>query len=387
MDVRKLVNVEQVVKWRRHFHMYPEIAFKEYETSNYIVKELASYPEIEVLRPTETSVVAVLKGAKPGKTVGLRADFDALPIEEEADVEFKSKNPGVMHSCGHDCHAAMLLGAVDVLYGLRNDLSGTVKFIFQHAEEVEPGGAKQIIETGVLDDVDAFYGSHVSGEDPAGVILVASGPVYANADLFSIKLKGKGAHAARPDASIDTLLVGTEVVQALNYIVSRNISSAERAVLTVGMFHAGTADNIIPDTAAIGGTVRTYKPEIRDLMERRISEVTEGICSAYGASCDVNYVRGYSAVINDNKLYTMVKEIAADVLPDVNVKEMQPIMGGEDFSAYGKIAPAFFSGIGAKPNTIEHYGHHHPKFTIDEASLPIGTTMYAAFVLRVLGGE
>jgi amidohydrolase len=383
MDISKLVvDSQKVTEWRRHFHMYPEIAFKEYETANYIAEELAAYPGIEVLRPTETSVVAVLKGALPGKVVGLRADIDALPIGEEADVPFKSKIPGTMHACGHDCHAAMLLGAVDALYKLKDGLHGTVKFIFQHAEEVEPGGASQIIPTGALDDVRVFYGAHVSSMDETGTITASPGPVYANADFFQIDIQGKGGHAARPESSVDPLLAAAEIVTALHHVVSRNVPSAERAVVTVGMFQAGTADNIIPDTAMLRGTVRTYKPEMRDLAERRIREIATGICAAYGATAQVIYRRGYSAVVNDEGLYELFRQTAAEALPEVKVVRKEPTMGGEDFSAYAAIAPAFFSGIGARPESGEHYGHHHPKFEINEDALTIGTVMYVAFAVK-----
>ena len=382
MDIMSLINIEKITNWRRHFHMYPEVAFKEYESSNYIAKELENYPDIEILRPTETSIVAVLKGGKPGKVVGLRADFDALPVEEETDLPFKSKNAGVMHACGHDFHPAMLLGAVDVLCGIKDELCGTVKFIFQHAEEKEPGGASQIIATGVLDDVNAFYGCHVSADEPAGTLLAASGPIYANADFFGIDIQGKGAHAARPEQGIDTILVGAEVVQALNYIVSRNVTSKERAVLTVGTFHAGTADNIIPDSARITGTVRTYTPKIRSLIEGKISTLAENICEAYGASCIVEYKRGYDAVVNDAGLYDLFKKIAGETLPDLTVNVREPLMGGEDFSAYGAIAPIFFAGIGARYEAEEFFGHHHPKVRFDEDALPAGTALYIAFAMN-----
>ena len=373
--------MNKLINWRRHFHMYPEVAYKEVESSNYIVQELKAYPELKIIRPTQTSVVAVLQGKKPGKIIGLRADFDALPILEEADIEYKSKNIGLMHACGHDFHAAMLLGAIDELYNKRESLQGTIKFIFQHAEEVQPGGASQIISTGVLDDIQVFYGSHISAVDPVGVVLSAPGSVYANADFFIIKIQGKGAHAARPQNGIDPLLTGCEIVNALNHIVSRNISSEEQAVLTVGSFHAGTADNIIPDTALIRGTVRTYNEKIQELIESRIKETAEGICKAYGATCQAEYHRGYKAVINDENLYKFFNKMAAEVLPNVKIELMQPHMGGEDFSAYSNIAPAFFSNIGAGTDLI--YGHHHPKMTLDENALPIGTALYVGFANNI----
>jgi len=383
MDIKKIIDSEKLVTWRRHFHMYPEVSFKEFESTKYIVSQLEQYPDVEILRPTKTGVVGVLKGGLPGKTIGLRADFDALPITEETDFEFKSKNPGAMHACGHDCHAAMLLGAVDALYQIKDKMPGTVKFIFQHAEELPPGGAIEIVKSGVLDDVDAFYGSHVAISDPVGVVKTAAGPMYAHTDTFKINIKGKGCHAARPDSGIDSLLIGLEVVQSLNYIVSRNVPASEPAVLTVGAFNAGTVANIVPDTAEIKGTVRTYNSDVRNMIVQRVKDLAEGICKAYGATCTVEFVQGYAAVVNDEGLYKFFNKIALETLPDIEIAEMKPIMGGEDFSAYKAIAPSFFSGIGARPEGDEVYPNHHPKTQLNEACLPIGCALYVAFALKI----
>jgi len=383
MDIKSMIDTNKLVTWRRHFHMYPELAFQEFESTKYIVAQLEQYPGVEILRPTKTGVVGVLKGGKPGKTIGLRADFDALPITEEADVDFKSKNPGAMHACGHDCHAAMLLGAVDALYKMRDKLPGTVKFIFQHAEELPPGGAIEIVKSGVLDDVDAFYGSHVASKTAVGVIKTGSGPMYANTDTFRISIQGKGCHAASPDMGIDTLLIGLEVVQSLNYIVSRNVPAADPAVLTVGAFNAGTVANIVPDTAEIKGTIRTYNSKVRDTMIKRVQDLTNGICTAYGATCTIEFVQGYAAVVNDENLCKLFNQIAVDTLPDIVIEEAKPIMGGEDFSAYQTIAPSFFSGVGAMLEDGEVYPGHHPKYKISEACLPIGCALYVAFALRI----
>jgi len=383
LDILKKINKEKLIAWRRHFHMYPEIAYQEFESQQYILDQLKAYPELEVHTPAGTSVVAVLKAAKPGKVVGLRADFDALPIEETADVPFKSKNPGKMHACGHDFHAAMLLGAVDTLYAMKDELCGTIKFIFQHAEEVEPGGAIEIVNSGILDDVEAFYGAHVSAGDACGVIAAASGPIYAAADVFEINISGKGGHAARPDATIDTLLVGTEIVQALNYIVSRNVPSINRSVLTVGMFRAGSAFNIIPDTAEIQGTVRTYNAETRALITRRIHEITDNICAAYGATASVVYNNGYEPVYNDEYLYEVFKKTVQAYLPETTLEKFEPIMGGEDFSAYKKIAPIFFAGVGAKDEAAEPVGHHNPRLILNEGCLPIGCALYVTMAMAL----
>ena len=382
MDILKMVDVQKVTDWRRHIHMHPEVSFKEFETTEYLVQQIAKYPGVEVFRPNATGLVAVLKGGRPGKTIGLRADIDALPITEETDVPFKSKNPGVMHACGHDCHTAMLLGALDILHGLKNELQGTVKFIFQHAEEHPPGGAADLVASGILNDVEAFYGCHIFMDAPAGTVKAAVGPVSANADVFFISIQGKGTHAAIPEKGVDSLLIGTELVQALHTIVSRNVSAFDNAVLTIGAFNAGNAHNIVPDTAEIKGTVRTTTPEVREVMVKRINEVANGICAAYGASCEINYTYGYDAVDNHEGLCNYVKHIVTAAMPDVPIVKMKPMMGGEDFSAYGKIAPAFFAGIGAGPKSGDYFQGHHPKFYVDEAALPIGTAIYAAFALH-----
>ena len=379
MDINNLVDTEKIVGWRRHLHMYPEVAFEEHKTAEYIVNVLSGYPDVEILRPVGTSVVGVLRGEKPGKIVGLRADTDALPINEEADVEFRSKNPGVMHACAHDCHTAMLLGAVDVLCKIKSDLCGTVKFIFQHAEELLPGGAQAIVESGVLNDAQAFYGMHVDNKELVGVVSLKSGPVSANADRFTIEVFGKGAHAAEPHTGIDSLLIGTEIVQALNYIISRSVAYYEHAALTVAAFNAGNAFNIIPNTAEIKGTVRTFNNDVRQLIEKKITDIATGISTAHGATCKVKYERGYSSIINDEKLCDFFKKIAPKTHPNLEIKKMIPMTGGEDFSAYGAIAPTLFVALNAKPSSGEVYNFHHPKLFLDEAALPIGTALYAAF--------
>ena len=384
MSILEKVNKEKVTQWRRHFHMYPELAYCESVTTNYIAEELKAYPEIKILRPTPTGAVAVLDTGKPGPVIGLRADIDALPIQEEADVPFKSKNDGVMHACGHDCHSAMLLGAVDMLYNQKDRLKGVTKFIFQHAEELPPGGASQLCSSSVLDDVQIFYGSHVFLSEPTGTVTSVPGPLFANTDSFDIVVQGKGAHAARPESGIDSLLIGTEIVQAINYIIPRQVPAFKQAVITVGAFNSGNIHNVVPDTAEIKGTVRTYDQEVRKMIENRIKIMAKGICSAYGATCTVEYGGGYDSVVNTETLNQFFHKTAKKYIPDLNITEMEPLMGGEDFSEYAKIAPSHFVGIGARPKEGEKYGGHHPKFVVDEDCLPIGTALYAAFALEIM---
>ena len=396
MNIIELIDTQKVLKWRRHMHKFPEIAFKERETSSYIAKEIeANFPEIKVLRWDDKVVkggelpnyglVAVLEGGKPGRAVAMRADFDALPMREETDLEFKSVYENIAHTCGHDCHAAMLLGAMDALYKMRQDIEGHVLFVFQHAEECLPGGAQAIIDTGVFNDYDikAFYASHVFPDDPVGIIKFAPGNVSANTDSFDIEIQGKGGHGSTPENCIDSLLIGTEVVQALNFIVPRYLSAFDKAVITVGKFHAGTVANIIPDKAEISTTVRSMAPDVRDLIEKKVHEIATNICTAYGATCKIRYTRGYTSVVNDEGLCKSFSEIVESDIPDVKVVASEPHMGGEDFSAYQQIAPTLFSALGCMPEDGEVYMNHHPKFMVNEGVLPIGAALYVAFALRV----
>jgi len=388
MNILEKVDVAKVLEWRRHIHMYPEVAYDEHETAAYIAGVIGGYAGVEILRPTATSVVAVLRGGKPGRVVGLRADIDALPVTEETGLPFASRNAGVMHACGHDCHAAMLLGALDVLHGMRDELCGSVKFIFQHAEEMLPGGACELVASGVLADCEMFFAEHVFPSAPVGHVGVSEGAISANSDRFTIKIQGKGCHAAMPYEGIDTLLVACEVVQSLNFIVSRNVAAKDRAVLTVGALNSGTSFNIVPDTAEIKGTVRTFDIAVQDNIEARISQITQGICAAYGATCEIDYERGYDSMVNDKVAVDTFKRAAQKATPDIIVDPMTPMMGGEDFSAYREIAPICFVEIGAGPPAGgEYFANHHPKFFIDEAAFPAGAALYAAFAIEVLLNE
>ncbi|MDR1467435.1 MAG: amidohydrolase [Oscillospiraceae bacterium] len=382
INVDEFINQQKIVEWRRHFHMFPELSFQEYETTKYIIEQLSNYPELDILRPTKTGLIAVIKGEKPGKVVALRADIDALPIQEETDVEFKSKNPGIMHACGHDCHAAMLLGAIDVLYRIKNELSGTIKFIFQHAEEDgRSGGAEEFVKSGFLNDVEAFYGSHVFPEFSVGVVLAGSGPVWASSDAFNIEVIGKGGHAAYPEKAVNPIIIGAEIVRALNLIISNDVIANESAVVTVGSFHAGTMSNIIPNSCEIKGIVRAHQPRVREFIEQKIKLLLDDVDTSYGTKCKLTYSYGYSAVINDENLYHLLKKIATEYLPNIKIEEMNPTMYAEDFSAYRAIAPSFFACIGSKPDSDEYFELHHSRFNINEKVLAIGTALYVEFAL------
>lgn len=385
MDLKTKVPQEKMVAWRRHLHRHPELSFHEYETVKYIENILRTYPELEIEKLTKTSVIARLKGLKPGKTIALRADIDALPITEEADVEFPSKNHGVMHACGHDTHTAMLLGAVDTLVKMREELSGTVKFIFQHAEELPPGGAVELVQAGVMDDVDMVFGLHIFPMIPAGMIGISPGAFSSASDVASLTIKGRGAHGSMPDLSVDPILIGSEIVTNLNHIISRNVSPLANSVISVGAFHSGSVANIIPDTAQLELTIRNNDPEVREFVKKRMEAIIDGVCSMYGAEYDFEYTYGYDAVINDEKAVELVKAAAVKTVGEENLFLMSPMMGGEDFSAYTQVRPGAFFVLGG--GTAEEgcaYINHHPKFKINEACFPVGAAMHVQLILDLL---
>ncbi|WP_217587443.1 M20 metallopeptidase family protein [Lentibacillus saliphilus] len=382
-----LIPKEKIVEWRRHLHQNPELSFKEYNTSQFIYDTLATFPGLELTRPTETSVVAILKGgAGEGKTIALRADMDALPIQEEADVDFPSLNEGVMHACGHDAHVSMLLGAAQVLSGMKDDLAGTVKFIFQHAEELVPGGAQEIVDAGVLEGVDEIYGIHIFPTFKKGTIGIVDGAATIAADGFYLKIQGKGSHASTPELAIDPIIVGSELVQALQTVRSRSVKSSENAVISVGEFISGQAPNIIADTAKLSCSIRSFSEETRDLIEQRVKTIIEHVTKAHGATYELNYIRGYSPVINSHDQAVQAKESATKVLGDALVYDAETLMGSEDFSAYTKVVPGCFMFLGA--GTEEDgcgYFNHHPKFNIVEDSMFNGTKVEVQLILDLLG--
>ena len=341
---------------------------------------------MEISTPTQNSVVARLVGGKPGRTLALRADIDALPITEENDFEFASQNPGAMHACGHDGHTAMLLGAALVLSGMRDELNGEVRFVFQHAEELFPGGAEELVEAGVMDGVDAAVGIHLWSQTPAGKVGVTYGPMMAAPDIFNVTIKGKGGHAAMPHQTVDSIAVGAQVVTNLQHVVARETDPLANVVLSVTRFQAGTTHNVIPGTVEMQGTVRTLDPAVRDRMPRIMERVIKGVTSAHDAGYEFSYDRGYRPVVNDEGLTREIEETAREVVGEENVEVMPPNMGGEDFSAYGQRVPAAFYLIGAGNEARGITApHHHPRFTIDEEALTVGLKMHLAVVTRMLG--
>lgn len=379
-----------VIADRRHLHENPELGFQEVKTAAFVKQRLEALG-VEDIRTgiNKTGVTGLIRGTAkgPGRNVLVRADMDALPILEENEVEYKSQNDGVMHACGHDAHTAILLGLARVLSDRKNEFSGTVKLLFQPAEELPPGGAKGMIEEGVLNDppIEAVFGLHMSQSDPVGKIMVGSGPVMAAADAFRIVIQGKGGHAAYPSENIDPVVIGAQIVVALQSLVSRETDPMESAVLSTCVFKAGDAFNVIPDTAELAGTVRTFKPDVQDHIERRITEVATGIAQAMQASAAVTYTRGYPATVNDESMTQLARESAVEVVGAENVVEMEPKMGAEDFSYFLQERPGSYFFVGSKNEERGLvWGHHHPRFDIDEESLAAGLGTMATSVLTYL---
>lgn len=371
----------KMVEIRRDLHENPELGFEEVRTPQVIADYLRSL-DIDVR--TEVGgrgVVGTLKGGKPGKTIALRADFDALPIQDEKDVEYKSKVPNKMHACGHDGHTATLLGVATVLAKHREELEGTVVFLHQHAEEIAPGGAKPMVEDGCLDGVDYVFGAHLSSTTPCGTINYCEGYTSAAADAFEITINGKGGHGAHPHTTVDPVLTVGHLVVNLQQIVSRNVDPIESAVLSIGSIHTGNAGNVIPDSVTLNGTIRSYDPDIRDLLENRMKEITEATCALTGANCEIKYSRGYDALWNHPKETQYLRDVAIETLGEENVSEKKPGMGAEDFTYYVQKVPGTFFNVGARlDDDSKVFPHHHPRFDIKEDALLVGAKVFVAAV-------
>ncbi|ATY83877.1 amidohydrolase [Kyrpidia spormannii] len=374
-----------VVTWRRYLHAHPELSFQEENTAQFVYDTLLSFGGFELSRPTKTSVVARLIGEAPGPVVAVRADMDALPIQEENDLPFASTNPGVMHACGHDGHTAMLLGVARVLSKLRSRLRGEVRFLFQHAEELFPGGAQELVNLGVLDGVQAVIGAHLWIPLEVGKIGVKAGELMASPDRFRIVIRGRGGHAAQPHLTVDSIAVGAQVVTNLQHIVSRYVDPLDRLVVSVTRFMAGTADNIIPESAELWGTVRCFNPELRRQAPQWIERILKGVTEAHEAEYDFEYTHGYRPVINDATVTAWLREGLEEAFGPEVIVEAVPTMGGEDFSAYqSRVAGSFFFIGAGNPDKGIVYPHHHPRFTVDEDALPIGVKALAAGVMKLL---
>jgi amidohydrolase len=376
-----------VIADRRHFHEHPELGFEEVETARIVAERLRSFGFDEVQTGVAvTGVVGILHGSGPGKVVALRADMDALPIHEENDVEYRSKRDGAMHACGHDAHTAMLLGVARILAGKRDEFTGTIKFLFQPAEEGR-GGAKAMVEAGVLENphVDAAFGLHVAQDAPGGLVIARDDAAMMGGNLFKITVTGKGGHGALPHLSTDPIVAASAIVSALQTITSRNVDPVMPAVVTVGSFHAGEASNVIPNTAELSGTIRVVSFEQRDMMQERLTSIATGIGAAMGADVTVEFPFGMSPTINTPEMAALVREVAAEVVGGERVTQGPLVSASEDFSEFLAEVPGCFFMVGTmneEKGLI--WGHHHPRFDIDEQPMSVGVAVMAGTALRFL---
>ncbi len=388
--VKALVEQYQdtVVKHYHWLHAHPELSNQEKETAAYIAAELRKMG----LEPVEGvggyGVVALIHGKGPGKCVGLRADIDALPMTEKTGLPFASQNPGVTHSCGHDTHAAMLLGSALVLNELRDSFNGCIKLIFQPSEENSAdSGAKRMIADGAMENphVDAMIGQHIDPQSDTGIISSRPGSASAASDRFFITVEGKSSHAARPHMGIDAIAVGAQIVSTLNTIISRNVGAMDSSVLTIGKFNGGDRYNVLASRVEMEGTCRNYTPAVREMVEKRMGEIVKGVAEGMGATAELRYIHGYSPLINDAGMVKLLEEVATDICgaEHVNIPN-EASMGGEDFSFFAEKAPAVFYRTGCHKAGEPIWSTHNEHMVVDPACFPIGMQIMVNCALTYL---
>ena len=371
-----------IINTRRDFHKHPELSFKEFRTSKIVAEKLKSFGIETKKNIGKTGVVGILKGEKNGPTIALRADMDALPIQETNDISYKSVNKGIMHACGHDAHTAMLLGAAEALSKMRHEIKGEIRFIFQPAEEGF-GGAKYMIKDGAIDNVDEIYGMHVWNYQKSGTVGVQSGPVMAAADIFTIEINGIGGHGAAPQGTVDSIVVASHLIQSLQTIVSRNTNPLESTVVTVGQINGGYNFNIIADKVILNGTARSYTNNNKTIIKKRMKEIINGVEKMYNAKIKLNYKDGYPPLINDERASKNVSNAATKIVGS-NVIKPYLSMGGEDFSYYTNKIPGCFFFLGTSPkdrppmSTPQHCSH----FDIDEEAMLIGSSIFVELACK-----
>ena len=376
----------EITAWRRHLHQIPEILYEVHETAAFVAARLEEFGCDEVVTGVgRTGVVGVIHGRNgPGKrSIGIRADMDALPIVEDTGLDYASRTPGKMHACGHDGHTAMLLGAAQSLAETRN-FEGSVVLIFQPAEE-GGAGAKAMLEDGLLErfPIDEVYALHNMPGIPLGHFATCAGPIMAATDEFNLTVRGRGSHAAIPQQSLDPILAGATLVQALQQVVSRNVDPLASLVLSVTKFQAGFAHNVIPDTALVAGTVRSLTPEMRDLAEARIAAICRGVGEAHGLEIGFEYIRNYPVTVNDAGAAEFCAAVAAEIVPAANVDtKVVPLMGGEDFSYMLEKRPGAFIFVGNGDSA----GLHNAKYNFNDEAIPYGVSYWLRLVERALAG-
>ncbi|MBY7142128.1 amidohydrolase [Virgibacillus sp. NKC19-3] len=380
---------DEMIAIRRYLHAHPELSFEEEKTAQYIID---FYKEKDVEIQTNVGngygIIVTIKGKKPGKTIGLRADFDALPIAEETDVPFKSTNEGVMHACGHDGHTAYLLILADCLIQLKSSLSGTIKIIHQHAEETPPGGAKSIIESGALDDVENMFGVHLFPTDAAGTVGYRSGYTMAGRSYFKLAIQGKGGHGSSPHMANDAIVAGSHFVTAAQTIVSRRLDPFDMGVVTIGSFDGKGTFNVIKDRIELEGDVRYMNSKTQERIDKELHRIVDGLEAEFGVECAFTYKDDYPVLYNDPAA-TEVVQSSLENMDDSNIKEVieyPPFSGSEDFAYYAEKIPSTFFFIGCKPKGVEEaYFNHHPRFDIDEDALLVAAKAVGQVVCDYYG--
>jgi amidohydrolase len=369
---------DEMTGWRRHLHTIPELGRECFKTAAFVEEKLREFGVDEIQTGfATTGIVAIINGQGNGPTIGLRADMDGLPIIETTGLEYQSTHEGRMHACGHDGHTTMLLGAAKYLCETRN-FSGRVALIFQPDEEAT-GGAEAMVEEGILDtfDISQVYGIHNMPDFPVGGFFTTTGPLMAGADVFDINIKGRGGHGAMPHGTVDPVLAACSIAQTIQTIVSRNVDAAERLVISVTQIHTGSVDNVIPDTAYMNGTVRSFTPEVRDLAERRLREIVAGQAASYGCEAEVVYNRGYPATYNSAEGVVTATKAARDVSGDeAVVDDFEPVMGSEDFSYMLQKRSGAYLFMGQGPSA----GLHHPEYNFNDDVAPVGASFFARLV-------
>ncbi|MDR1952606.1 MAG: amidohydrolase [Elusimicrobiota bacterium] len=380
-----------MIRWRRHFHENPECSFQEYQTVDYIKKELENLPNIEISRLTPTSLQILVKGGGAadgaGKRIALRADIDALPVEEKSGEPFSSKNKGRMHACGHDFHTAILMGAVKIASQLSPKIKGEVLFIFQHAEELPPGGGIELVKAGVLNNVDMVFALHADPTTPVGIVNSLDGVYCASTDNFSLLIKGRGAHGSMPQKSIDPIVIGSQIVDVLQTIVSRRMDPFNAPVVTVATFKADGEFNIIPDNAYLAGTLRTHDKNIRQEIQDLVDKTIKGITDIYGAQYEFKIIKGYPVGINDSKALKVCQSVFDDYLsPDYQLSlDGKPMFGGEDFAYYQEKVPGCFMFFGAGRGDFDKSAMlHSSKLRLNEDALQVGVSIHIGLIYKLL---
>ncbi len=384
-DVEQLA--EAAIALRRTLHQWPELGFQEERTAALVADQLRTLGLEVKTGVARTGVLGILRGAHEGKTVLLRADMDGLPVSEESGAPYASQNPGVMHACGHDGHTAILLTVAKLLAERRGQLAGTVKFAFQPAEELPPGGAKAMIEEGILENprVEAVFGLHLWNGLPVGKIGVEEGPIMASVDRFDVVIKGIGSHGAYPHMGVDPIVVGGHLIAALQTVVSREMPPLAPVVVTIGRFQSGTAFNVIPSRAELSGTVRTIDVQLRQSMPARLERLVRGVCSSMRAEYDFTYEFGYPVTVNDSHMAQFVHQVAAGIVGDGNVVAAGMTMGAEDMSYFLDAVPGCYVRLGSgNPEKGLIHPHHSALFNFDEAALPIGVELLSRITHAVL---